>query len=95
MGSLFIPTFKKKEITTRSYLTNVINYIHNNPVHHGMVKHLDYWPHSSYPILLDKKQSPLKIMPITQLYNSKEEFMQFHKPHLEKKAMEEMELILL
>jgi hypothetical protein len=29
------------------------------------------------------------------LYNNKEEFIQFHKPHLEKKVVEEMELILI
>ncbi|MEQ9300891.1 MAG: transposase [Cyclobacteriaceae bacterium] len=34
-GSLFMPNFKKKPITSDAYLTAIITYIHRNPVHHG------------------------------------------------------------
>lgn len=35
-GSLFIPNFKKKEITSDNYLATVVLYIHQNPVQHGL-----------------------------------------------------------
>ncbi|HSY61275.1 MAG TPA: hypothetical protein VK796_05330, partial [Cytophaga sp.] len=34
-GSLFIPNFKRKEINNETYMTQLMAYIHNNPVHHG------------------------------------------------------------
>ena len=93
MGSLFIPNFKKKEITTKSYLTNLIRYIHNNPIHHGFVKNIDDWPHSSYHALLHQKQSLLKIELLLGLYSNKEEFIKSHKHPLEKKLLMEMEFL--
>ena len=47
-GSLFIRSFKRKEIISDSYYTSIVTYIHNNPVHHGFVKKLTDWPWSSY-----------------------------------------------
>lgn len=91
MGSLFIPNFKKKEVTTKSYLTNLVHYIHNNPIHHGVVKDLNHWPHNSCHNLLYQKQSLLKIEYLPGLYSSKEEFSAFHKAPIERKTMHEME----
>ncbi len=91
MGSLFIPNFKKKEITTKSYLTNLIHYIHNNPIHHGFVEHLDHWPHSSYHTLVHQKQSLIKIDYLPGLYTNKEEFIKFHKQPIKRNVMMEME----
>jgi putative transposase len=51
-GSLFIPNFKRKEISDDSYITNAICYIHCNPIYHGFVKNLADWPWSSYQLIL-------------------------------------------
>jgi REP element-mobilizing transposase RayT len=47
-GSLFQPNMKKKEVTSDAYFTQLVLYIHNNPVKHGFVKNLCDWPHHSY-----------------------------------------------
>jgi putative transposase len=43
MGSLFIRPFKRKSVTDEVYFTQLIAYIHNNPVHHGICKDLLDW----------------------------------------------------
>jgi len=47
-GSLFERRFKRKHITDAEYLKQVILYIHNNPVHHGIVDNPLKYPWSSY-----------------------------------------------
>ncbi|MEP4532208.1 MAG: hypothetical protein ABJ004_03925 [Cyclobacteriaceae bacterium] len=59
-GSLFIPNFKKKEITSDDYFTAVITYIHRNPVHHGFCQSLDEWSHSSFHAYFSHKPTKLK-----------------------------------
>ncbi|HKI45476.1 MAG TPA: hypothetical protein VKA08_09120, partial [Balneolales bacterium] len=46
-GSLFQPNMKRKKVTDESYFTQLILYIHNNPVKHGFVRDLYDWPYSS------------------------------------------------
>lgn len=45
-GSLFNPRFKRK-IIPEEHLIDLINYIHNNPVHHGFTTSIYDWPYSS------------------------------------------------
>lgn len=46
-GSLFSPNIKRKEVQSDQYITQLILYIHNNPVKHGFVKDPWDWPYSS------------------------------------------------
>ncbi len=46
-GSLFQRPFKCKKVEHSSYFTQLILYIHNNPIKHGFVKTAMDWPHSS------------------------------------------------
>ena len=47
-GRLFEKSFKKKLITNKNNLKQVLLYIHNNPVHHGFCEHAMDYPWSSY-----------------------------------------------
>lgn len=47
-GSLFLKNFKRKEITSDSYLKNIVLYIHLNPIKHGFTKNLQDWLHTSF-----------------------------------------------
>jgi len=47
-GSLFEHPFRRKIIEDERYLELVIDYIHNNPVHHGFCNHPSEYPWSSY-----------------------------------------------
>ena len=58
-GSLFQPHLKKKEVTSDAYFTNLILYIHNNPVKHGFVQSPYDWQFSSIHQLTNNERSRL------------------------------------
>ncbi len=51
-GSLFAPRFRRKAVETKSYLINLLSYIHANPVLHGFSMEYGEWPYTSYDQLL-------------------------------------------
>ncbi|HYK75332.1 MAG TPA: transposase [Daejeonella sp.] len=59
-GSLFIPNFKYKAVSSDAYLRTVLQYIHSNPVHHDFVNSIHDWPWSSYHTFLSQKPTSLK-----------------------------------
>lgn len=78
-GSLFIPNFKRKEINNEVYMTQVVVYIHNNPVHHGFVKKQVDWAYSSFQAYISEKSTNLNRDFIFSWFGSKEQFVAFHK----------------
>jgi len=77
-GSLFRPNFKKKEIDSDDYLTNIIIYIHHNPVHHGFTKKIESWPYSSYPLIIADKPTFIDRTNALDWFGSKDAFIRFH-----------------
>lgn len=53
-GSLFEKHFRRKRIDSDDYLKNLIMYVHNNPVHHGLTLNLADYRNSSYPYYIGK-----------------------------------------
>jgi len=81
-GSLFNRPFKRKEITSDTYLSAIIGYIHRNPIHHGFCDDLESWPYSSYTAFLTMKNTKLKKDQVLDWFGGKESFREFHKkPH--------------
>jgi len=78
-GSLFIPNFKRKEVTNTTYLTQLMAYIHLNPVHHGFVKDIIEWPYSSFHAYLFDKPSRLNRTYFNEWFGNKEALLKFHK----------------
>jgi REP element-mobilizing transposase RayT len=78
-GSLFIPNFQRKEITSNEYFTRLIVYIHNNPVHHGFVKEAGDWPHSSWHAYLFDKATKIKRDEGLSLFGTKKVFEKLHQ----------------
>jgi putative transposase len=78
-GSLFMPNFKKKEITSDAYLTAVITYIHRNPIHHGFVNSIDDWSFSSYHAFLSANKTKLKREAVLEWYGNQHGFKSAHK----------------
>lgn len=77
-GSLFIRAFKRKEITSDSYFTSIIHYIHRNPIHHGFVKRLADWPWSSYPNFLLTGLTPTQ-QEVVNWFGNQHQFVLFHQ----------------
>jgi len=90
-GSLFIRPFKAKEIDSDEYLTNVIFYIHHNPVHHGFTKNLADWPHSSYHALISDKQTRINRTAVHDWFGSPNEMKKYHQQNFQELQRIEME----
>ncbi|WP_018341735.1 transposase [Cytophaga aurantiaca] len=78
-GSLFIPNFKRKKANNENYMTHLICYIHNNPIHHGFVKNLNDWTFSSFHTYLSDKQTNLNKKYMRDWFGKEEQFIKFHK----------------
>lgn len=78
-GSLFIPNFKREEITDEDYISNIIVYIHRNPVHHGFAKSMADWAWSSYQAFLTDTPTELKREEVLEWFGNREEFLKFHQ----------------
>ena len=78
-GSLFIKNFNRKEVNNQSYFTNLIHYIHNNPIHHGFGISPEDWRWSSYQSILSDKKTLLMRDETITLFGSKEQFIKKHQ----------------
>ncbi len=78
-GSLFMKNFKYKEVNTDAYLSNLILYIHANPVHHGFVKNISDWQFSSYHTFLSYKPTQLKRLETLEISKGIDNFVVYHK----------------
>lgn len=70
---------KRFKIESDSYLTAVINYIHQNPVKHGFVKEIDDWAFSSYHSVLSNKQTLLDRTEVVDWFGNIENYVDFHE----------------
>lgn len=50
-GSLFMHAFKRKKVADVTYLKNLVQYIHSNPLEGGLCDQVDQWKYSSYKLL--------------------------------------------
>jgi len=80
-GSLFERPFKRKLIDNETYLTTLVTYIHNNPVHHGFTRHASQWPWSSYQTCLNNKATKLKRSQVLTWFNDVANFKYVHEQH--------------
>lgn len=46
-GNVFQGVFRSKRIDSDSYYSQIIKYIHENPVRKGLVSKAEFWPYSS------------------------------------------------
>lgn len=77
-GSLFEKPFERKKITSEDYFSNLIFYIHNNPVHHGVEKRIQDYPWSSYGILASENPTTLKRERVISFYDDVNNFVYYH-----------------
>jgi putative transposase len=78
-GSLLMPNFKRKEVTNDGYFTRLVYYIHANPVHHGYVRALADWPHSSYESVLSAKMTRLRKDEVLEWFGGRDSYRHFHR----------------
>jgi REP element-mobilizing transposase RayT len=89
-GSLFETTFQRKLVTSEKYFRQLIYYIHNNPVHHRFVDHLELYPWSSYETTLSDKYTKLKRNEVLELFGGKGNLIYYHKQQQDLKNIENL-----
>lgn len=91
-GSLFEKPFERKKVTSEKYFTNLIFYIHHNPVHHGFTDKISDYPWSSYDSITSQNTTKVKREKIIEYFNDLPNFLSYHnKEH----DMEEIEELLI
>lgn len=77
-GSLFESPFRRIKVTSDSYFSHLVYYIHNNPKKHGFVLDFRRYRHSSYNSHLTSFQTKLKREELLEWFGSKEQYEIFH-----------------
>jgi putative transposase len=83
-GSLFLDNIRRKTVETEYYFTQLIFYIHNNPVHHGFTKDLADWKFSSYWAFLLNKETKLQKEQVLGWFGGQNDYKNFHKQGADK-----------
>ncbi len=81
-GSLFSKNFERIRITNEIYYSNLIVYIHNNPVKHGFANHTSNYPWSSYLTVVSTKNTKLKRDDVISHFETIENFKYMHNVRL-------------
>jgi len=84
VGSLFQGRYKVSEITSDSYYTRIITYIHQNPVVAGLVINMEDYKHSSYPAYLSEKETMLNKQEVLGWFGGLTGFINDHKLIMDK-----------
>ena len=77
-GSLFSKNFERIGITNERYYSNMIVYIHNNPVKHGFVDQAIDYPWSSYLTVVSTKNTKLKRDEVIKYFKNIENYKSMH-----------------
>ena len=77
-GSLFQKNYERKEVTHERYFTNLVVYIHTNPIRHGFADHILDYPWTSYLIIKTEKPTNLKRKQVINYFDSIDNFDYLH-----------------
>jgi putative transposase len=77
-GSLFERPFRRAPVLSEAYFTELVFYIHANPVKHRFESNLTKYPHSSYHALLSNKPTKLERTELLDWFGSVQQFERFH-----------------
>ena len=87
-GKLFMLPYKRILVEDDTYFISIINYIHRNPLHHGLVKkHIDR-KFSSYTAYLSQNKTKINRDLGLEFYGNLENFLLFHKENRAKVGFE-------
>lgn len=78
-GSLFQNKYKKKEVADSSYFSQIIAYIHFNPVRAGLCSSPETWSFSSYKSILSSQHTLLKRDEVLEWFGGRSQFVSFHQ----------------
>ena len=77
-GSLFQNKYKKKEVNDASYFSQIIAYIHYNPVRAKLCISPEEWTFSSYKAFLSHQNTLIKREEVLDWFGGEARFVSFH-----------------
>lgn len=77
-GGLFEESFRRIIVDNDNYFTQLVYYIHQNPIKHGFVNDLRDYPHSSYHSHLSTALTKLKRDEVLEWFGNRTEYEKFH-----------------
>ena len=77
-GSLFEKNYERKLVNNQKQFTNLVVYIHNNPVKHGFVEHTIEYPWTSYLSIISKETTKIKREELVGYFDDVENFKYLH-----------------
>lgn len=78
-GGLFTKNYQRIEIKDEFYLTHLINYIHKNPVKHGIQNDFENYPYSSFRVIISESVTNLNRNDVLAWFGGKNEFIMYHQ----------------
>ncbi|MGK7390587.1 MAG: transposase [Candidatus Cyclobacteriaceae bacterium M2_1C_046] len=81
-GSLFEKRFNRVVIDSDVYLSKIIHYIHNNPIHHGLTKNYTSWKFSSYSAILSNNSTRVAREEVLNWFGGREAYIHFHDQNI-------------
>lgn len=87
-GRLFLYPYQRILVDDENYFICLMNYIHRNPVHHGLVKNYVDWKFSSYNAYLSKRPTHINREEGLSYFSSLDEFVLFHEENKSVPGME-------
>jgi putative transposase len=82
-GSLFENPFKRREVTSDQYFSNLVLYIHANPQTHGLCNDFRQYAWNSYERILSGKPSALRKEDVLNWFSGKNDYVNFHSRQFE------------
>ncbi|MDN3547086.1 transposase [Mucilaginibacter aquaedulcis] len=79
VGSLFQGRYKVTEITSNSYFTRIITYIHQNPVAAKLIINMEDYKYSSYAAYISEKETLLNKQEVLDWFGGLNSFIDSHK----------------
>ena len=91
-GSVFEKPFRRKLISSQDYFIKLIFYIHNNPVHHGLVDAISDYKWSSYHSIISSKPTYIIRNEVLELFGGLQNFKIYHSTNQD---FEDIEALIL
>jgi REP element-mobilizing transposase RayT len=92
LGRLFCQPFKRILVEDDDYFRILVNYVHRNPIHHGLVKDYRNWRYSSFNAYLSDKQTKIEKRKVLEYFYSLDDFISFHEENKSKIGIEKLYL---
>ena len=89
-GSLFQNNYKKKEIDSDSYFSQIIAYLHFNPVRAKIVKRPSDWTFSSFNNILNDDSSFISRNEVLEWFGGVKHFESFHHSFEEEENLQHL-----